>query len=82
MHSKSLPLTLGGTVFKESDDLDIFGVTSSLGFQSSFSKACDLEELLTSISRFISPREMLSQFCPVSFGVQFISMALGCRYTH
>ena len=46
MHPQSPPLTIGGTVLKESDDLVILGVTfdskmafeSSLGFQSSFSK--------------------------------------------
>ena len=27
MHQKSLPLTIGGTVLKESDDLLILGVT-------------------------------------------------------
>ena len=44
-HPQSLPLTIGGTALKESDDLVILGVTfdskreaSSLGFQSSFAK--------------------------------------------
>ena len=27
MHSQSAPLTIGGTVLKESDDLDILGMT-------------------------------------------------------
>ena len=27
MHPQSHPLTIGGTVLKESDDLDLFGVT-------------------------------------------------------
>ena len=35
MHSQSLALTIGGTVLKESDDLDIFGVTvtSKMNFE-------------------------------------------------
>ena len=59
MHPQSPSLTIYGTVLKESDDLDILGATfnskftfekaSSLGFQSSFSKTCFLEEVLASI---------------------------------
>ena len=55
MHPQSPPLTIGGTVLKESDDLVILGVTfdskmtfeslaSSLGFHSSFSKTGILEK--------------------------------------
>ena len=55
MHPQSPPLTIDGTVLKESDDLDILGVTfdSKLTFekhlQSSFSKTLYLEEVLASI---------------------------------
>ena len=60
VHPLSPPLTIGGTVLKESDDLDIcigsdnsfqndFLEASSLDFQSSFSKAWYLEEVLSSI---------------------------------
>ena len=62
MHPLSPPLTvtIGGTVLKESDVLNILGVTfnskiifekhlNSLGFQRSFSKARYLEEILESI---------------------------------
>ena len=58
MHPQSPPLTIDGTVLKESDDLDILGVTfdSKLTFekhlcclQSSFSKTWYLEEVLASI---------------------------------
>ena len=59
MHPQSPPLTIGGTVLKESDDMDILGVTfdskltferaSSLGLQSSFSKTWYLDEVLASI---------------------------------
>ena len=54
MYPQSPQLTIGGTVLKESDDLDILGVTfdsrmTSLGFQSSFSKTWYLEEVLASI---------------------------------
>ena len=62
MHPQSPPLTIDGTVLKESDDLDILGVTfdSKLTFekhlcsvstlQSSFSKTWYLEEVLAGIS--------------------------------
>ena len=60
MLPKAPPLTIGGTVLKESDDLDIFGVPfySKMIFEKhlcsvsgacSFSKAWDLEEVLASI---------------------------------
>ena len=60
MHSQSPALTIGGTVLKESDDLVILGVTfdskmtfekhlRSACFQSSFSTAWYLEEVLASI---------------------------------
>ena len=56
MLSQSPPLTIGGTVLKESEDLVILGVTfyskmeaSSLGFQSSFSKTWYIEEVLASV---------------------------------
>ena len=58
MHPQSPQLTIDGTVLKESDDLDILGVTfvskltfeaSSLGLQSSFSKTWYLEEVLAGI---------------------------------
>ena len=48
MHSKSLPLTNDGTVMKESDDLDILGVT----FDSKFT----FEKHLRSVSRASSQR--------------------------
>ena len=58
MHPQSPPLTIDGTVLKESGDLDILGVTfdskltleaSSLGLQSSFSKTWYLQEVLEGI---------------------------------
>ena len=57
MHPKSLALTIGGTVLKESDDLVILGVTfdskmtfeKHLCLQSSISTAWYLEEVLGSI---------------------------------
>ena len=55
MHPQSLPLTIDGTVLKESDDLDILGVTfdSKLTFEKhlrSVSRAAwYLEEVLASI---------------------------------
>ena len=57
MHPQTPPLTFNGSVLKESDDLDILGVTfdselreaSLLGLQSSFSKTWYLEKVLASI---------------------------------
>ena len=58
MHRQSPALTIGGTVLKESDDLVILGVTFDSNitfekhlrsFQSSFSMAWYLEEVLASI---------------------------------
>ena len=57
VHPQSPALTIGGTVLKECDDLVILGVTfdskipraSSLCFQSRFSAAWYLEEVLASV---------------------------------
>ena len=57
MHPQPPPLTIDGTVLKESGNLDILGVTfdsmltfeKHLGFQNSFSKTWYLEEVLASI---------------------------------
>ena len=58
MHPQSPPLTIGGTVLKESDDLVILGVTvdskqtlrrTFAGIKSSFSKTWYLEEVLASV---------------------------------
>ena len=61
---------------------DYFWKASSLGFQSSFSKAWYLEEIPASISCYTASWEMLSGFCPASFGVLFSSVVHGSRYTH
>ena len=58
MHPQSPPLTIDGTVLKESDDLDILGVTfdSKLTFEKHLfsvsraaSQTCYLEEVLACI---------------------------------
>ena len=53
MHPQSPPLTIGGTVLKESVNLAILGVTfdskMTFGIQSSFSKTWYLEEVLASV---------------------------------
>ena len=58
VHPQSLTVTIGGTVLKESDDLVMLGVTFDSKmtfdkhlrcFQSSFSTALYLEEVLASI---------------------------------
>ena len=48
MHPNSPPLTIDGTVLKESDDLDIFGVT--------FDSKLTFEKHLRSVSRAASQR--------------------------
>ena len=48
MHPQSPPLTIDGTVLKESDDLDILGVT--------FDSKLTLEKHLRSVSRAASER--------------------------
>ena len=82
MHPQSPPLTIGGTILKESDDLVILGVT--------FDSKMTFEKHLRSVSRAASQRlgilrlgilKMLSGFCSASFGVLFCSLVLGCRYT-
>ena len=90
MHPQSPPLTSGGTVLKESDDLVILGVT--------FDSKMTFEKHLGSVSRAVSQKlrilrkswlvfhdiaswVMLLGFCPASFGVLFCSLVLGCRYT-
>ena len=86
MHPRAPPLTIGGTVLKESDDLVSFGVT--------FNSKMTFEKHLRSVSRAASQRlgilrkswqvaswEMLSGFCLFCFRVLFCSLVLGCRYT-
>ena len=48
MHPQSPPLTIGGTVLKESDNLDILGVT--------FDSRMTFEKHLRSVSRAVSQR--------------------------
>ena len=54
---------------------DDFSEASSLGFQSSFSKAWYLEVVWRV---FYASFEMLSRFCPTRFGELFCSVVLGC----
>ena len=58
---------------------DHFRAASSLGFQNS--TAWYLEEFLASIPWYIVSWEVLSVFCPASFGKLLCSVVLGCRYT-
>ena len=48
MHSQSTPLTIGGTMLEESDDLDTLGVT--------FDAKMNFEKHLRSVSRAASQR--------------------------
>ena len=91
MHPQSPPLTIDGTVLKESGDLDILGVTfdSKLTFEKhlrSVSRAASqrlgiLRLVLASIPRQLAHREMLLGFCLASFGILLCSVVFGCRYT-
>ena len=70
-------LTFGGTVLKESDDLDIMGVTfdSKMIFEkrlhsvsrANFSKALYFEEVLARILRYIASGKILCWVCPATF---------------
>ena len=91
MHPQSPPLTIGGTVLKESDDLDILGVTfdSRMTFEKHFhsvSRAASQRlGILRRSWRVFHDRLLLGRcfwgFCPARFGVLFSSVVLGCRYT-
>ena len=92
MHPESPPLTIDGTVLKESDYLDILGVT--------FDSKLTFEKHLRSVSRAASQRlgilrkswrvfhdklliaEMFWGFCLASFGILFCSVVLGCQKKH
>ena len=56
MHPQSSPLTIGGTVLKESDDLDILGVT--------FDSRMTFEKHLRSVCRAASQRQFVSSGNP------------------
>ena len=91
IHSQSPRLTIGGTVLKESHDLVILGVTfDSKIFEKhlrSVSRAASQRLGILRKSwrlfhnRYIASREMLSGFCPASFGVLFCSVVLICWNT-
>ena len=91
MHPQSPPLTIGGTVLKKSDDLDIFGVTfdSKMTFEKhlcSVSRAASQRlGILRKFWRVFHDRSLLgrcfrSGFYPASFGVLFCSVVLSGRY--
>ena len=86
----TVPLTIGGTVLKECDDLYILGVT--------FDSKMTFKKHLRSVSLAASQRLgvlrkswrvfMVDLFlgdafgvCPARFGVLFCCVVLGCRYT-
>ena len=91
MHPLSPPLTIGGNVLKESDDLDMLGVT--------FDSKKTFEKHLRSVSRATSQSflsrgsfseysmidcfsgDAFSRVCPARFRVLFCSVVLGCRYS-
>ena len=89
MHPQSPPLTIDGTVLKESDDLDVLGVT--------FDSKLTFEKHLRSVSRAASQRLGIFRtswqvfhdklligicfwgFCLASFGILFCSVVFGCQ---
>ena len=91
VHPRSPSLTIGRTVLKESDEFVILGVTfnSKMTFEKhlrSVSRAASQRlGILRKSWRVFHDRsllvEMLSGFCPASFGVLFCSQVLCCRYT-
>ena len=91
MHPQSPPLTIGGTVLKESDNLVILGVTfdSKIACEKylrSVSKAASQRlGILRKSWRVFHDRSLLGRcfrgFVMPVFGVLFCSLMLGCRYT-
>ena len=91
MHPQSPPLTIGGTVLKESDDLATLGLTfdSKMTFEKHLhSVSCAASQrlgILRKSWRVFHDRSLLGRcflgFCPASFGVLFCSLLLCCRYT-
>ena len=91
MHPQSSPLTIDGTVLKESDDLDILRVT--------FDSKLTFEKHLHSVSRATSQRLGILKkswrvfhgrlfigrcflgFCLASFRILFCSVVFSCQYT-
>ena len=91
-HPQSPPLTIGGTLLKESDDL--------VRYEMTLASKMTFERHLRSVSRTVSQRlgilkmswllfrdrsllwEILLMVCPARFGVLFCSVVLGCRGTH
>ena len=68
------PLTIGGTVLKGCDDLVMLGETfdSKMTFEKDLrlvSRAASLDEVLASVSLYVTFLEMLSGFCPARFEV-------------
>ena len=63
MHPQSPPLTIGGTVLKKSDDLDILGVT--------FDSRMTFKKHLRSVSRTASQRLGIVLFCGVVLGYRY-----------
>ena len=88
MHPESPPLTIGGTVLKESDDLVIVGVTldSKMTFEKhlhSVSRAASQRfGILRKFGRVFHDRcaswEMISGLYPAGFGILFCSVVFGC----
>ena len=86
MHPQPPPLTIDGTVLKESVDLDILGMTfdSKLTFEKhlrSVSRAVPQRIGILKSWRVFQDRLMLLGFCFASFGILLCSVVFGCRYT-
>ena len=92
VHPQLTPITLDGTVLKESADLSILGVT--------FDAKMTFGKLLRSVTsaaaqrlgttrkywqvfhdRYIASSETFLELCPAGFGVLLSSVTLSCRLT-
>ena len=91
VHLLSAPLTLDGTVLKESADIVVLGMTfnskgdiwvaPSLCFQSCSSEAWYHQKVLASISWSVTHSEIFFLFCPAGLGVLLSIMVLSCQFT-
>ena len=79
VHPQLTPLTLDGTVLKESADLVILGVTfDAKMFQCCSSEAWYHEKVQASISLSVASSEIFLELCPAGFVVLLSSEMLSC----
>ena len=83
VHPQLTPLTLYGTVLKESADLVLFGVTfdakMTVEMHLRCFQCCSSEAWYH--ERSAAPSEIFLELCPAGFGVLLSSVVLSCRPT-